>query len=335
MNVGLFTSVYFNNIGNGFIDLGAEEILKRAMPEKYNLIKISQCANFAASMGKSFVLKENPIINWVWVHTMQKFGKSLHDKSYKTISTLDVISVAKIITLDYLVIPGCVLTVPFFTIYGTLLRDKVKQGCKLIFLGVSGNFYTKYECKIVSSFLRKLKPVAIITRDSIAYEKYSKFAPYSYNGIDNAFFVNKVNIPKIQTIPKEYIVINIEQPKHKSIKKELVKKLEKENKNIVYTNHKPYPYTKMTKLIKENIIISDYPLDYLILYKNAKEVFSDRVHACISTLSFGNPAILYSDSPRKALFENVGVQKIDKLPMQVIDLSIRQDKQINFLMNIF
>ena len=33
MNIGLFTSVFFNNIGNGFIDLGAEETIKAVMPE--------------------------------------------------------------------------------------------------------------------------------------------------------------------------------------------------------------------------------------------------------------------------------------------------------------
>jgi hypothetical protein len=30
--IGLFTSVYFNNIGNGFIDLGCEAQLKEATP---------------------------------------------------------------------------------------------------------------------------------------------------------------------------------------------------------------------------------------------------------------------------------------------------------------
>lgn len=62
MNIGLFTSVYFNTIGNGFIDLGAEATLKEALPNDYNLIKVSQCANFAASMSKSFAWKENPVM---------------------------------------------------------------------------------------------------------------------------------------------------------------------------------------------------------------------------------------------------------------------------------
>ena len=41
MKIGLFTSVYFNNIGNGFIDLGAEATLKAAMPEGAEIIKFS------------------------------------------------------------------------------------------------------------------------------------------------------------------------------------------------------------------------------------------------------------------------------------------------------
>lgn len=335
MNVGLFTSVYFNNIGNGFIDLGAEATLKEALPNSYKLVKISQCANFAASMSKSFAIKENPVINWVWVHTMQKFASKLHDKTYKTISTLDVISVPQMATLDYLVIPGCVLTVPFFTIYGSLLEKKVSQGCKIIFLGVSGNFYTEYEIKFVSQYLEKLNPLAIITRDSVAYKNYKNFATHYYNGIDNVFFVNKLEIPDVPMNPEKYVVVNIEESKHKSIRDRLLNDLKKTGENIIYTNHKPYPYAKVSEYVKSGVIVSDYPLDYLLLYKNASAVYSDRVHACIPTISFGNPAILYSDSPRKALFENVGITKFDDKPLKVDNLTELQNKQIDFLRNLF
>lgn len=335
ISVGLFTSVYFNNIGNGFIDLGAEAALKQALPENCNLIKISQCANFAASMSTSFSLKENTVINWLWVHTMQKFSKKLHDKSYKIINSLNVISVPKIIKFDYLIIPGCVLTVPFFTIYGSLLKEKIAQGCKLIFLGVSGNFYTDYETNTVSEYLRKLKPLAIITRDTIAYEKYAKYAKYNYNGIDNAFFVNLLGLPDVNTNPDNYVIVNLEEPKHREIKTELIRELDNQEKNIICTNHKPYPYSKISKAVKDNIIISDYPLDYLILYKNASKVYSDRVHACISTLSFGNEAVLYSDTPRKALFNNVGIEKIDTRPMSIQNLQELQNNQTRFLKKIF
>lgn len=334
-HVGLFTSVYFNNIGNGFIDLGAEAALLRALPECCTLTKVSQCANFAASMGKAFALKETPVINWAWVHLMQRFASKLHDRTYSAVRTLDVLSVPDIVDFDCLIIPGCVLTVPFFTIYGGVLKKKALAGTKIIFLGVSGNFYTEYEVQVVSEFLKELKPYAIITRDALAYEYYSQFAERSMNGIDNVFFVNLLQIPELHTNPEEYVVVNIEEPKHQKLKDELVTRLTREGKNIIYSYHKPYPYSKVSKLVKQGVIVSDYPMDYLVLYKNASEVYSDRVHACIPTLSFGNKATLLSDSPRKALFENVGIQQITDEPMTVCNLSNQQERQISFLIEIF
>ncbi|WP_300725343.1 polysaccharide pyruvyl transferase family protein [uncultured Bacteroides sp.] len=332
MKIGLFTSVYFNNIGNAFIDLGAEATINEAKPADAEIVKVSQCANFAATMGRTFLFKENPIINWLWVRVMQKFAKKLHDRSYKSVKTMDVFSVANIAKFDYFIIPGCVLTVPFFKIYGELLRNKVKQGCKLIFLAASGNHYTDYEVNYVSEFLKELKPYAIMTRDSVAYKHYAKFSENTYNGIDNVFFVNRLDIPKCETTVSPYIVLNFDEPKHNGIKELLAKKFA--DKNIIYTNHKPFPYANVSKLVKKGIMVSDYPLDYLLLYKNVTETHSDRVHACIPTLSFGNKAQLYSDSPRSALFENVGITDIKDHPVKVEGLKEMQDKQICFLKRI-
>lgn len=273
--IALLTSVTFNNIGNGFIDLGAEAALMKALPLNAELFKVSSNANFAATMGQMFMLKENPIINWLWVHTMQRAAKKLHDRSYKTVKTQNIFSMASMVKCDYFIIPGCVLTVPFFTIYGDLIKRKAEQGSKIIFLGASGNFYTEYEVKFVSEYLRKLRPYAIMTRDSLAYKYYANFTKNSYNGIDNVFFVNLLNLPQIDTDLTPYVVLNIEEPKHYRIKEEL-KNIFKE-KNIVYSYHKPFPYTKVSKLVKNGVIVSDNPMDYLLLYRNASEVYSDRV----------------------------------------------------------
>lgn len=100
---------------------------------------------------------------------MQRAAKKLHDRSYKTVKTQNIFSMASMVKCDYFIIPGCVLTVPFFTIYGDLIKRKAEQGSKIIFLGASGNFYTEYEVKFVSEYLRKLQPYAIMTRDSLAY----------------------------------------------------------------------------------------------------------------------------------------------------------------------
>ena len=336
MNIGLFTSVYFNNIGNGFIDLGAEEQIHSVLPEDSKLIKLSQCANFAASLGKMFAIKELPGIELLWTRVMQRFVNQLHDKTYKAVSTLDVFSPALIAKLDYLVIPGCVLTVPFFTIFGKFLEHKIEQGCKLIFLGASGNYYTDEEKNCVKEWLEKLKPYAILFRDSVAYNNYANYSERTYNGIDCVWFVNKLDIPKIETTIDPYVVLNFDLPKHNAIKKELQEKFA--GSNIVQTAHKPYPYTKVSKMVKKNVLCSDYPMDYLFVYKHVSETYTDRVHACIPTLSFGNKAQIYSDSPRIALFENAGVdiEEMKKHPV-AIDLEklhSLQDDQILFLKKI-
>lgn len=330
--IALLTSVTFNNIGNGFIDLGAEAALMKALPLNAELFKVSSNANFAATMGQMFMLKENPIINWLWVHTMQRAAKKLHDRSYKTVKTQNIFSMASMVKCDYFIIPGCVLTVPFFTIYGDLIKRKAEQGSKIIFLGASGNFYTEYEVKFVSEYLRKLQPYAIMTRDSLAYKYYANFTKNSYNGIDNVFFVNLLNLPQIDTDLTPYVVLNIEEPKHYRIKEEL-KNIFKE-KNIVYSYHKPFPYTKVSKLVKNGVIVSDNPMDYLLLYRNASEVYSDRVHACIPTLAFGNKARLFSNSPWIALFENAKIPDVRERLVSIEGLKEMQDKQIAFLASL-
>lgn len=305
--IALLTSVTFNNIGNGFIDLGAEAALMKALPLNAELFKVSSNANFAATMGQMFMLKENPIINWLWVHTMQRAAKKLHDRSYKTVKTQNIFSMASMVKCDYFIIPGCVLTVPFFTIYGDLIKRKAEQGSKIIFLGASGNFYTEYEVKFVSEYLRKLRPYAIMTRDILAYKYYANFTKNSYNGIDNVFFVNLLNLPQIDTDLTPYVVLNIEEPKH---------------------------YTKVSKLVKNGVIVSDNPMDYLLLYRNASEVYSDRVHACIPTLAFGNKARLFSNSPRIALFENAKIPDVRERLVSIEGLKEMQDKQIAFLASL-
>ena len=72
-----------------------------------------------------------------------------------------------------------------------------------------------------------------MTRDILAYKYYANFTKNSYNGIDNVFFVNLLNLPQIDTDLTPYVVLNIEEPKHYRIKEEL-KNIFKE-KNIVYS----------------------------------------------------------------------------------------------------
>ena len=97
---------------------------------------------------------------------------------------------------------------------------------------------------------------------------------------------------------------------------------------------RPFPYTKVSKLVKNGVIVSDNPMDYLLLYRNASEVYSDRVHACIPTLAFGNKARLFSNSPRIALFENAKIPDVRERLVSIEGLKEMQDKQIAFLASL-
>lgn len=66
-----------------------------------------------------------------------------------------------------------------------------------------------------------------MTRDILAYKYYANFTKNSYNGIDNVFFVNLLNLPQIDTDLTPYVVLNIEEPKHYRIKEELKNILKK------------------------------------------------------------------------------------------------------------
>jgi superfamily II DNA/RNA helicase len=86
----------------------------------------------------------------------------------------------------------------------------------------------------------------------------------------------------------------------------------------------------------ESVLISDIPDDYLNLYANAYAVYTDRVHACIATLSFGNLARLYSSSHRNSLFEKVGAEEIEKRLVKLDQdrLNIEKEKHLSFLREI-
>ena len=88
--IELFTGVYFNNIGNAFIDLGAEEVLKAAINGNFKIVKLSQSQLFASSMGASFASKENKLFHWLWVKVMSKYANRLQVRSYSFIKAHEV-----------------------------------------------------------------------------------------------------------------------------------------------------------------------------------------------------------------------------------------------------
>lgn len=106
-----------------------------------------------------------------------------------------------------------------------------------------------------------------------------------------------------------------------------------EGRIIVRPEHRFFPHMTHKIYRQPNAMASDEPWTYINIYANADFTLSDRVHACVATLAFGSPAMLFTPSPRSALFGRVGLSNVrDMLVSLDLDyLAEEQDKEIRWL----
>jgi fibrillarin-like rRNA methylase len=79
---------------------------------------------------------------------------------------------------------------------------------------------------------------------------------------------------------------------------------------------------------------SEFPEDYLQLYANCDTVYTDRVHACVAALIYGNKAMYFGKSPRYGLLPRV-LQGAD-ITKEPVSLNLdyvaqEKQKQLDFL----
>lgn len=106
-----------------------------------------------------------------------------------------------------------------------------------------------------------------------------------------------------------------------------------EGRMIVRPEHRFFPHMTHKIYRQPNGMASDEPWTYINLYANADFTLSDRVHACVATLAFGHPAMLFTPSPRAALFGRVGAGDIrDRMvSLDLAHLHEEQEKEIAWL----
>lgn len=105
--------------------------------------------------------------------------------------------------------------------------------------------------------------------------------------------------------------------------------------DYIRTDHRYNPVSLKKIYASPRTFSSDVPWPYLSIYRGAHTTFSNRVHACVATLSFGNQAMLFSKSPRAYLLERAGASTIKERPTRLDMEKIRQEKNamIEFLGN--
>lgn len=239
----------------------------------------------------------------------------------------NALNLAQYIDCDYVAVSGMTCCDEFIKNEGPILRELKKRGVKIIFNGCGQENYTEKETDNFKKFLKEIHPEIFISRDSITYKNLAGTAKNSFDGIDCAFW-----LPEAYTTPsllvEDYIVKNFDTKKSPKIETD---------KKIFNAHHQLIPDIPRYHIKDKENLISDVPYDYLTLYANAEETYSDRVHACIATLIYGKKARLYSPTPRAYLFEKTGVGEIREKLVKLDQNYIEELKsaQIAFLQDVF
>lgn len=86
---------------------------------------------------------------------------------------------------------------------------------------------------------------------------------------------------------------------------------------VLRTDHRYNPFLMAKTYRHANSYAGDVPFTYLNIYANSMLTISNRVHACVATVSYGNPAMLFSRSPRAFLLKRLGLDAIKDRPQRV------------------
>jgi len=301
---------WITNMGNAFLDLGLVELINQAS-QNY------QC----------YVLSNTQ--RWIF----DRVSKLLEFMTRGKKASASIFKLQQFVAADFVAIHGACLGMDWIKLHGEKISALVKRGAKLLIIGggmTSKAYRDKKDIKETKRFLEKVKPYVLVSRDEITFETFKEFAEYSYNGIDCAFFINDAVKPPHLDCPP-YVVFNFDKSKEPNIDTILPDK----DVRIVRTHHS-YFYSFKTLpsyYTKDNVLISDIPYDYLAIYANTCATYSNRIHACVATVSYGKPARLFTDNPRSFLFERVGLGEITR-ELAVLDKRRVQEekrRQIEFL----
>jgi hypothetical protein len=307
LNIGLYIGSWPQNIGNAFFDFGAKAILAKAFPE----------ARFFPTGGA---------VHWMFtasaLHNAGKIGRKLGELAGRDFTSHNSFEIGEAAEVDLLVFAGMSMCEEFVRNNGKTFRKAAERGTPILGLGAGASLYTAQEADVFSQFLKDLGRYAIITRDDDTFDMFSSRLDNIWSGIDAAFFLPDYYTPPKLALPP-YDIVNFDGPDSPPAITHTVD-------HIIHTHHDLWGPLPDAYMAAPNTLVSDIPEDYLTLYSQVNETHSNRVHACIATLTYGNKARLYNSTPRKALFEKVGASQVtsEVCRLDMARLQELKDKQI-------
>lgn len=279
-------------------------------------------------------------------------GRSVFNELRMTGKSTQYLDIGPLAKLDYIVFSGPIFQGQSFRRnFKALIDHASKRGTKFLFLSTGSISYTKEERELMKEALAESNLLALSTRDAETYDAYADMFQFAHNGICSAFFVSK-HFPgyKLEGIDP-YIVMNFEEAKEPEIPltpngdidiNRLIK-IAKTNHpdglplwsilqrrpgkigkyKVIRTYHTVAPSLNKVLTRAENMFVSPNPFSYLSIFQNADFVMARRVHACVPSLSYGTPAMLFNKTKRAKIFERVGLgaihEKLTTLDQNVLD----------------
>jgi hypothetical protein len=104
---------------------------------------------------------------------------------------------------------------------------------------------------------------------------------------------------------------------------------------IIRPEHRFNPHVTWKIYRQPNAVASDEPFTYFTVYGNTQLTLADRVHACVVSLAYGKPAMLFTPSPRSRLFDRLDLGAIRERPVTLSRDRLSQEKGalLDFLRN--
>ena len=310
------------NIGNAFFQLGGFHVLKTICPE----------ASFS-------LIAEQPGYPSYWN------PKGGNPRNY-----FNMVAAVK---SDYLVLMGPMFRPETSSIWAESLERKMKEGTKLILLGVAAMKYGEEDIQLYREFLKRFPPYILTSRDRDTFAALGDLAEHSYDGIDFAFFIpNYYPLAGLENV-SPYVAMSFDKSPEPELNicpigeevrdggsydsffefqghtwlirtPGLRTRLARMSRYlmmiegvlfhgpsvdhigpyaIIRTDHRPHPMIGRKTFRSPNTMVNDTPFPYFEVYGNSQLTLSNRLHACVIALSYGRPAMLFSQTPRLRLIE--------------------------------
>lgn len=296
-------SDWASNIGNPFFTLGVKHAVEAAFP-KAEVV-------FTAS---------NPIM----AKGLKGRGESMAFNYPSYLGEVDAIMFA-----------GPMLDKNFGRIFGPALRAAKHKKMKIFLVSAGGIEYDDEEIRHCRDALSQIRPDILYTRDRETFEFYGDLAKESHSGVCGAWFVPdyypgydtpelKPYITSVYDTRAEpplaslnaaignadFVNVPVYSGRYKGWISRILdrKEVEKADRHmIVRPCHRP-TNPNFAVFSKPNTFASYTPYGYLNLYRNTTVTVTDRLHAAVATLAYGNPAYLTLRSNRVKLLNAAGVE---------------------------